>query len=206
MRALRWTASILALLAMIFLPALTAEAPLTTPRQWTIGQLATEAVHSATAPRQPGRPSLREIIHKAQQLNREFGGGPPSPRLQRTITLAALIPLAAVSAGLCALLSFLWLALRLGWLYWLDALIGLLSCAYAILASWLLTRAAQAEITRLLAHLQHGLSGLLRGLSLKLPPQLQSSVGVHPEVGLYILGLLFLAMLILPHPRRGSRR
>lgn len=186
---------------MIFLPALTAEAPLTTPRQWTIGQLATEAVHIATAPRQPGRPSLREIIHKAQQLNQEFGGGPPSPRLQRAITLAALIPLAAVIAGLCALLSFLWLALRVGWLYWLDALVGLLSCAYAIIASWLLTRAAQAEIARLLAHLQHGLSGLLRGLSLKLPPQLQGSVGVHAEVGLYILGLLFLAMLVLPHPQ-----
>ncbi|MGH9412638.1 MAG: hypothetical protein ACRD0Y_02755 [Terriglobales bacterium] len=205
MRALQWAASILAVLAMIFLPALTAKSPLTSPRQWTIGTLGAEAVHLATGPRQPGRPSLKEIIHKAQALNQEFGGRGASPRLRRAITLAALIPVAAVIAGLCALLSLLWLALRIGWLYWLDALIGLIACAYAIIAGWLLTRAAQSEMKHLLSRLQHGLGGLLHGLSLRLPPQLQSSVGVVPEVGLYVLGLLFVAMLILPRPRAGSR-
>ncbi|MGH9466921.1 MAG: hypothetical protein ACRD1Y_06160 [Terriglobales bacterium] len=198
--------SVIAILAALFLPALSAVAPFTHAREWTIGQLGAEAVHSfhnrhaASQKPETGRPGLHEILNRAEALQREFGGRPPSPGLRRAITLAALIPVAAVVAGICAVLSLLWLALRLRWIYLAGAIVGLLGCVYAVIASRLLTRAAQAEVAHLLARAQHGLAGLLHGLGIQaqLPHQLSTALGIAPEAGLFVLGLMFIAMLLMP--------
>ncbi|MGH9476104.1 MAG: hypothetical protein ACRD1C_07200 [Terriglobales bacterium] len=232
MRPLRWFASILAVLALALLPALSAEAPLLGAREWTVGQLALEAVRAATAKPKPGQLSLRDIIHQAQSLQREFGGTNPSPTTQRALALAALVPLAAIVAGVCAILSLLWLVLEqihprgstaegsacgfdirkkrerlpearytnasfaLKWrrAYCANAIVGLAASAYAIVASRMLNAAAQAQVARA----QHSLSSLLGRLGLHASAQVQIAVGVAPEIGLYVLGGLFIAMLVIP--------
>ncbi len=188
----------LAVLAVILLPALRAQAPLVTAREWTVGQLGAEAVHAVRAQPKPGQPSLRDIVRQAQTLARLFGGGKTSPELQRALTLGALVPLAAIVAGLCALLSLLWLGLRWRWVYLADAIAGLAACAYAIVASRALTHVAQADLTRA----QQGLPGLLHRFGLKIDAPAPLAIGLVPEIGLYVIGVLFIAMLLLPLPHQ----
>lgn len=198
MRPLRWFASILAVAAMIFLPALSATAPLLGAREWTVGQLGVEAVRAVSAKPKPGQPSLRDVLHQAQALQQQFGGRSASPRTRRALALAALIPVAAIVAGLCAILSLVWLGLRWRWVYWAGAGVGVLACIYAIIAARVLNAAAAAQVARL----QHSISGLLGRLGLAGHAQVQISLGVTPEIGLYVLGVLFVAMLVVP---AGSR-
>lgn len=212
-KVLAWIAALLALLAMLFLPALRASAPLTTPAEWTIGQLAVELGRASSQASQPSgqrRPALRPLLQRAEDTIREFGGNGNNAtrrRLETALALGALIPIAALLAGLCALLGLLFTAWPVRWAHRLAAAAGVAASAYAIGASWWLTRTAQTAADALVANLQHRLGGLLGGLNLDgLGRQTRAAIGLWPEAGLFVLLLAFTAMLVLPPPHRRRSR
>ena len=199
---LRWLAPAVAVGAVFLLPALRLSLPMLAPAQWTVAELAAETVPRAE--RSPGNaqaPSLRALLRQAQALRREWSPGPASNRngLTLGLALAALIPVMAILAGLCALLSLLWQAWRHPRLGLTTAAAGLAATGYAIGAAWWLTRAMRSEVAQFFARAQHSFGGLLRGLDWNaLQAGLAGPLGVVPQAGLYVLGLAFLAMLVAP--------
>lgn len=194
MPALKWISPIIALLAVLLLPAIEVAAPLVAPQGWTIAQVATAAV------RPQSRRSLQDAIHRLRDLERQFGAR-PSPALQRALWIAGAIPAALLLAGAAAVLSFLWLLL--GWRRALiaDAVVGLAACTYALIASWWLTRVAQTAATQLLGRAQQGApGGLLSQLGVKPLPQFAGQLAISPQAGLWVLLLALAATLIRPHP------
>ncbi|HUX67428.1 MAG TPA: hypothetical protein VMV31_08055 [Terriglobales bacterium] len=207
MRWLRWLAPAVAVGAVFLLPALRLTLPLVAPAQWTVAELAEEAVRATPGRAQPGggpSPSLRALLRQAQALRRQWSPSPPAggagaDELTLGLALAALIPVMAVLAGLCALLSLLWQGWRHPRLGLFTAGVGLAATGYALGAAWWLTRALQAEVAQFFARAQHSFGGLLRGLDWKaLQAGLGGPLGVVPQAGLYVLALAFVAMLVAP--------
>lgn len=194
-------------------PALRATAPLTAPAQWTIADLAAGAVHAAThRPAPAGQPdTLNDWLGQARSLWRQFHGA-ASPagqrRMSAALALAALIPVLAIVAGLCALLSLLFVLWpRRRWLIG-AAMVGAASSAYVIAASWWLTHMVRAELTQAFAVAQQRWGGLIAALAgggssggNALTAALTTSLGLEPQAGLYVLLLAFVAMLLLPEGR-----
>ncbi|HVA65282.1 MAG TPA: hypothetical protein VNF74_16290 [Terriglobales bacterium] len=202
MRWLRWLAPAVAVAAVFLLPALRLAVPLLAPAQWTVAELAAETVRARSAqPAKASQPSLRSLLRQAQGLQREWSPGPASNRngLTLGLALAALIPVMAILAGLCALLSLLWQAWRHPRLALTTAAVGLAATGYAVGAAWWLTRALRIEVAQFFARAQHSFGGLLRGLDWNaLQAGLAGPLGVVPQAGLYVLALAFLAMLVAP--------
>lgn len=201
-----WSSIIAALLAVVVvvaIPALRASAPLTAPAQWTIADLATGAARALTRRSGPNRPpaALNHWLEEARSLGREFHGASPGAqrRLDMALALAALIPVLAIAAGLCAGLSLI-LALwrRQRWLAG-PAIVGAVSTSYVIAASWWLTRMVHTELTQVAAGVQQRWGGLITALGgHTLTAALTTPLGLEPQAGLYVLLLAFLAMLVLP--------
>lgn len=200
-KTLRWAGPILAVCAILFLPALRASAPLLPSAQWTVAELGVEAAR-ATRPGTPGtdaKPSLRTVLRRAQALRQEFGDNrAASPQLGEALVLAAAIPATAILAGLCGFLCLLFQAFgRPRWLLG-SALVGLAGTVYAIGASWWLTHAARLEVGRLMQQAQHSLGGLLGGLDWKsLQSGIATPLGLAPEAGLYLLAIAFLLIVVM---------
>lgn len=205
MGLLRWVAPVVALAAALWLPALRVSAPVVGTADWTVAQLGAEAARAAHPPAeaQDSRPSLRSLLRQVESLRQEFGGRGQNARgLDWALALAGLIPVMALLAGLCALLALVWQGWRHPRLGQGTAVIGLLAAAYAIGASWLLTRTLQAEVAGLFERAQHSLGGLLRGLDLHSLQAGLGPLGVEPQAGLYVMELAFLAILLWPSDRR----
>ncbi|MGH9519014.1 MAG: hypothetical protein ACRD2D_05165, partial [Terriglobales bacterium] len=134
------------------------------------------------------------------------GGGAPSRQrssVEIALALAALIPVAALLAGLGAILTLLFTIVRWRKLQLAAAILGIATSGYAIAASLWLTRAAQAAARSGLASAATKLGHLLGGLHL---PSLEAAVtqlGVQPEVGLYVVLLSLIAVLFIPMARRA---
>ncbi|MGH9482658.1 MAG: hypothetical protein ACRD1L_11275 [Terriglobales bacterium] len=203
MRWLRWGGPVLALAAVLFLPALQVSAPLLEPVQWSVADLGMQAVRAAHA--QPGSnpqsPSLSTMLRQARGLWQQFGGHAAGGgrNLGLALALAALIPAMALAAGLCALLSWAWLAVRWRRAYAINAGVGLAAGAYSSVASWWLTRLLHGEEVRLLARAQHSLGDLLGAqLARGVHAALAAPFGLTPQAGLFVLLLAFAVMLIWP--------
>lgn len=213
-----WTtliASLLAVVVTVAVPALRATAPLIAPAQWTIADLAVEAAraaipHAASGQGTPGGPpaNLQRGLDQARALWHEFHGrsAATSPAAQRrmdaALAAAALIPVLAIVAGLCALLSLLFVWWRRGrWLVG-AAIAGAVASAYVIAASWWLTHMVRTELTQVMGTVQQRWGGLITALGgHTLTATLTSAFGLEPQAGLYVLLLAFVAMLVLPDDR-----
>lgn len=192
MPAFKWIAPIVAVLAVLLLPAMEATAPLVAPQGWTIAQVATAAV------RPQSRRSLQDAIRRVRDLEGQFGAR-PSPAQQRALWIAGAIPAALLLAGGAALLSFPWLLL--GWRRALiaNAAVGGAGCGYSLIAARWLTRVVQTTAAQLLGRAQQGaLSGVLSQLGVKPLPQFAGQFAVSAQAGLWVLLLAFLAMLVWP--------
>ncbi|HET9785212.1 MAG TPA: hypothetical protein VFP94_09695 [Terriglobales bacterium] len=192
MPVLKWIAPIVALLAVLLLPAIEATAPLAAPQGWTIAQVATAAV------RPQSRHSLQDAIHRVRDLEPQFNLR-PSPAQRRALWIAGAIPVALLLAGAAALLSFLWLLL--GWRRALiaNAALGCAACVYSLIAAWWLTRVVQTAAAQLLESAQQGpLGGVLSQLGVKPLPQFAAQFALSPQAALWVLLLAFLAMLVWP--------
>ena len=205
MRWLRWAAPAVAVAAVFFLPALEASAPFSPAQSWSIAGLAGEITQAASTRAGNGAgdspTSLRGLLQQARALRQQWPGGSPQGKaaLDHAIELALLIPIAALLAGICALLSFLATALGRKLLLHASAILGLLGSLYAIAASWWLTRTARNAVDQALSRAQHSFGGILNGLDWKrLQSGLTSPLGLAPQVGLFVLALAFLAVLIAP--------
>ncbi|HEY7837909.1 MAG TPA: hypothetical protein VIC54_04875 [Terriglobales bacterium] len=210
-----WTTLIAAILALVVaatVPALRATAPLTAPAQWTIADLAAGAVRAATRrPAPAGQPdTLNHWLGQARSLWRQFhntASAGAQRRMSVALALAAMIPVLAIVAGVCAVLSLIFvLWRRRRWLMG-TALVGAASSAYVITASWWVTHLARTELTQALAAVQQRWGGLIAALAggssggHALTAALPASLGLEPQAGLYVLLLAFLAMLLLPEGR-----
>lgn len=194
--------------AMVFaVPALRATAPLTRPVQWTVAELATTTVRAATRGSPGSSPDLRRWLDEARTLWRQFHGSSPSSQrgMAWALAAAALIPVLAIVAGLCALLSLifqLW-ARRL----WLRgaAIAGVFSSAYVIGASCWLTHMVRSGLAEVIAAFQHRWGGLIAALDGNtLTSALSTPLGLLPQAGLYVLLLAFVAILLLPEKQAIS--
>ncbi|MGH9393884.1 MAG: hypothetical protein ACRD1E_06915 [Terriglobales bacterium] len=211
MKWLRWLAPAVATAAVFLLPALQAAAPFGASASWSVAGLGSEVVQAARPqPGSGGQSSLRGLLQQVRSLRQEFGGGSEETNtaLRRALALAALIPLAALLAGICALAALAATAGQRPRVVLGCAGVGLAASLYAIAASWWLTHAARLEVARALSRAQHSLGGLLGGLAAgpdwkSMSAGLSASLGVFPQAGLYVLGLAFLAVLILPAPSAG---
>jgi len=215
-----WTTLIAAILAVVVaatVPALRAVAPLTAPAQWTIADLAAGAVraaihHSANDGENGGQPeTLNHWLGQARSLWRQFhntASAGAQRRMSVALALAAMIPVLAIVAGVCAVLSLIFvLWRRRRWLMG-TALVGAASSAYVITASWWVTHLARSELTQALAAVQQRWGGLIAALAgggnsggHALTAALPAALGLEPQAGLYVLLLAFLAMLLLPEGR-----
>lgn len=191
--------------AALFMPALKGVAPVLEPAQWRVADLAAEAVHTlrpnSAPPANPGQPRLSDILRQSRSLWQDFGGNGRrnSASLAWGLALAALIPATALLAGACACLSWIWLLGRWRRAFAIGAAVGLAAAAYAVVASWWLTRLLHSEQARLLTRLQHSLQGLLGArIAHGVQAGLAGPVGLTSEAGLYVLLLSFLAMLMWP--------
>lgn len=208
----RLTAPILALIAIFFLPALRASAPMAVPQQWTVAGLSADAFHSAFNRQDQNSPSLSSILRQAKRLRSEVGRARPvSGKWKLALVLAGLIPLAAVLAGICGGLSFLFALARWRRALQVVAVVGLTASLYAIGASWWMTRAARSDLQQLLAGVQQHYGAVLaailgsRGLA-QLEHGFLQPLGLLPQAGLFVLALAFVAMLLLPTPQSAGVR
>lgn len=207
-RLLHWIAPVLAVVAVLLLPALQGTLPFTPPAEWTIAQLGAELVHPGSTGTNTGaqHQDFRELLHQARQLQQELGGGAPSRQrrsVEIALALAALIPVAALLAGLGAILSLLFTIVRWRKLQVAAAILGIVTSAYAIAASLWLTRAAHAAARSGLASAETKLGRLLGGLHLpSLEPAIEK-LGVWPEAGLSVVLLALIAVLVIPPPRKA---
>jgi hypothetical protein len=208
-RFLAYLAPAVAVAALFFLPALRLVLPLLPPAQWTVAGMAGDALHLAHPgePGQPARanpPDLATLLRQAQAMQRQFGGN-ANPKLKAGFAAAALIPPAALLAGLFALLSWAWLLL--GWRVagLINALCGAAATLYAIAASAWMTALARAAATQAMANMQRNLSGIMRTLDwAKLGRQLTGNIGLVSQPGLYVLLLAFVAILLVPPPGKRA--
>lgn len=196
----RWVAPVLAVVAVFLLPALRVTVPLLPSSEWTIAGLGAQIGRSAAAPSN-GQPALRERLRQMEDVRRELAGpaARPDHGLEVALALAALIPLTALLAGLCALASLGLAPAR--WRRWrlTVAWTGVFSTGYAIAASEWLTHVVHAQLAQWWTRAQHGLGGLLQSLHLQTTAaQWINQVRLDPEIGLYLLCLVFLAMLLAP--------
>ncbi len=205
-RLLRFLGPALAVAALFALPALRLVLPMLPPAQWSVAGMAAEIMPAARSnpPAPPGarQPDLRELLRQARTMQQQFGGGGDAG-LQRGFAAAALIPAAALAAGVLALLSWLWLLL--GWraVAMVNAAGGAAAALYAIGASAWLTHLARAAAAQAMARMQQNLSGIMRTLDWgKLGHELAGNIGLVPEAGLYVLLLAFLAILLAPPAQR----
>jgi hypothetical protein len=204
---LRYLAPAVALAALFLLPALRLALPMLPAAQWTVAGLAAAAVQNAHAPGQglppsTGQPDLGTLLRQARGMEQQFGGR-SNAKLDAGFAAAALIPLAALLAGVLALLSWLWLLLgwRLAGL--INAVCGAAATLYAIVASARMTALARSAAADAIAHMQSNLSGIMRTLDwAKLGHQLSGSIGLVPQPGLYVLLLAFAAMVAVPPAQR----
>ncbi len=207
---LRFLGPVVAVAALFLLPALRLALPLLPSAEWTAAEVGFEVVHGAQAgaPARPGgaaQPDLPSMLRQARDLQRQLGGGGSAP-MNKGFAAAALIPAAALAAGLFALLSWLWLLL--GWrpAAMVNAALGAAASLYAIVASAWLTDLARSAAAQAMARMQQNLSGIMRTLDWsKLGRQLAGNIGLVPQAGLYVLLFAFLAILIAPPPP-GARR
>ncbi len=183
----------------VFLPALTLMAPMMTQQTWTPERLVHASLLTAF---QHGsahtQPSLAHTLHRIVRIRRELsthtgqGGHVPA-----AFVLALLIPAAVM---LSAAFSFAVLLLELFRKFRLVtafAIGGTVCSAYAILASWWLTRVVHQEIAQVVQQAQshfsfHGLAQLASSMS--------EDMALRPEIALFLMLFGFLAMLILPQP------
>lgn len=191
MRLLRWIAPLLATLALFALPAIEFSAPLVQASSWSVAQLGISLAQ--------GHSKFADTLHHAESLRQQFGGPSAGSGMHWPLVMGALIPISALVAGLATLLSWLWTAWAKPGVYYINAIVGLAASAYAIGASWWLTHAARLEVARGLAKAQANFGGALGKIDWKgLTSGLTGQVGVTPDVGLYVLFLIFLAMLVWP--------
>src|SRR6185437_10178252 len=190
MRLLRWIMPLVATLALIALPALDFSAPLVASSSWSVAQLATGSANR----------DFQKVVRQGKALRDEFGGSAkPDSGLNRALLLVALTPAMALVAGLAALLSWLWMAWGKARVYTINALIGLAATAYVVGASWWLTHAAREAVAQALAKAQGQFGGLLGHVDWKsFQSGLAATLGLTPGPGLYVLFLVFLAMLAWP--------
>lgn len=207
-RWLHWIAPLLAVAAVFALPALQATVPFAPSAEWTIGQLGLELVRpiANASSGNTQKPDYREMLRQARQLQQELGGriSPPQQRGMTTaLALAGLIPVAALVAGLAAILCLLLALARLRKLEIAAALTGVVASAYAVAASLWLTHAAQAAARAGVASAESKLGRLLGGLHLPALATAVQRLGIRPEAGLYVLLLALLAAVALPATRRA---
>src|SRR5690348_8424827 len=100
-------APVLAVVAVFAVPALRATAPLAPPARWTIASLGAGAARAASHGGQSS--DLHRWLDDARSLWRQFHGPNPGAQhaMARALTLAALIPVLAIVAGVCAILSLI---------------------------------------------------------------------------------------------------
>lgn len=183
-RTWEWVVAVLAALAVFTLPALQLSAPLVPARSWTIAELAASAAR-ASGRHRPGQgdAGLAARLRQARDLLQAVTGKRHSSGLERALGWAAAIPLAALLAGACALLSLL--AVGVAWRRvqrWVAG-IGLAAAAYTVGASWWLTHQAHALLAQWIG-----------------PSTLVGQFALQPEAAAYVLVLLFAAMLLWPAP------
>ena len=194
---------ILPLLAVVVLalPALQLRAPLLASRQWSVADLGREAVGWAPAHPSSHRPELKDILHQAQKLQHQFGGTSRTAgrRLDWALALAALIPVAALLGGICAL-ACLALALLRSWRWLrLPAAVGLVSTCYSALAAVWMTHVARTQAESAAGRAAAQLGSLLGHLNLSATVNsLTQQFALQPSIGLYLLILLFAAMVLWP--------
>lgn len=205
-RWLHWLAPLLAVAAVAMLPALQARVPFAPPAEWTIGQLGMELVRQTSQGTGDNnqRPNFREMLRQARQWQQEFGGR-TSSRQQRGVetglALAGLIPVAALVAGLAAILCLLLAVARLRKLEIAAAIAGVGASAYAVGASLWLTRVAQAAARAGVSSAESKLGQIFGGLHLPGLAAAVEQLGVRPEAGLYVVLLALLAVLVIPARR-----
>lgn len=196
-------APVLAVVMVFAVPALRATAPLARPAQWTIASLGAGAARAASH-RGQSSSDLHRWLDEARSLWQQFHGAKPGAQhaMTRALTLAALIPVLAIVAGICAILSLIFqLWYRPGWFRG-AAIAGLASSAYVIAASWWLTHMMRTGLAEVIASFQQRWGGLIAALGgHNLTAALSTPLGLVPQAGLYVLFLAFIAMLVLPGRR-----
>ncbi|HEY8056826.1 MAG TPA: hypothetical protein VIE13_13045 [Terriglobales bacterium] len=190
MKGLRWVVATVAVAATLVLPAVEARAPMVKAQSWTIGQIGEAVVR----PKQ--RKSLQDAIRRVREAERQIGA---SPGMKRAAWVGGAIPAALLVAGAAAVLSWVWLLL--GWRRALaaNAIVGVVACGYALIASWWLTREVQTAAAQVLQQAQQGpLGGFLHQLGVKPLPQWAGQFALAPQAGVWVLLLAFLALLAIP--------
>jgi hypothetical protein len=195
---LRWGAPCLAVIG-IFLPALSASAPLLAPQSWSVFDVCAAALHAAPSGggQNQQQISLHDLLKHVEdvrsQLARHQGGGMPLE-----FKLALLTPAILIIAAFAALLMLVFSFAR----WWrssaITAAVGVIASAYVISAAWLLTRAVQREVGTALERARHSFH--LHALG-ELGASFADQLGLHAEAALYLMLFAFITVLVVPRPQ-----